>query len=143
VITGTASRQQRGTASRRVLGVLVVFWLNLVATPCSMAFGNAHSCVHCPPQQDHQAVSHHGYHGDSARSDCDTLTSDCDRTTASVDTRQSPSKAKDGAQPVMIVAAPWNDPAPVAFGFALAADMPPGPVAAPPPTYLLNCVFRK
>jgi len=127
-----------------VLTVLVVFWLNLVAAPCGMAFDADHSCVHCPPAQDHQAASHHGHHGDTARSDCDTLKSGCgERSVASVDARPSLSKLKDGTLPAMIVAAPWNDPAPVPACFALAAVMPPGPVAAPPPTYLLNCVFRK
>jgi len=146
VITGTASRQHSDTASRRVLSLLVVFWLNLVAAPCSMAFDGDHSCVHCPPAQEQHGASHHAHHGDTASSDCDTLNSDCsDSTTASVDARQSQlkSKFKDSAELVMIVATPWHDTAPVAAAFTLATRVPPDPVAAPPPTYLLNCVFRK
>jgi hypothetical protein len=143
-MTGTASRQQRGTATRRALGVLAVFWLNLVAAPCSMAFDGGHSCTHCPPAQQDAGASHHGHHGESARSDCATLSSDCDeRAAASIDARQAQAKLKSKPELVAIAAAPWHEPEPVAARLAMVTVVPPDPVTAPPPTYLLNCVFRK
>jgi hypothetical protein len=130
------------TASGRLLGVLGVFWLNLVVAPCAMAFGAEHDCPHCPPEMTAEMAAHHGHHDDSKVSACDALMSDCDDLGTFVhEGRGAQVKLKDKAEPVPM-APPAIAGAPITtVTFATTAADPPDPVGTFPPLHLLNCVF--
>ena len=139
----TSSKGKRSrTATGRLLGVLGVFWLNLVVAPCAMAFGDEHDCPHCPPEMAGEMAAHHGHHEDSAASACDALMSDCDDIGTYVhDGRPAQPKLKDNADPVSMAPPPFAEFAIDTVGFVTTAADPPDPVAAFPPLHLLNCVF--
>jgi hypothetical protein len=142
LITATSNRKPTATATGRLLGVLGVFWLNLVIAPCALAFGGEHDCPHCPPEQAAGMAAHHGHHEDTADAGCDTMLSGCDDVGAAVnDGRHAQPKLKDKAEPVPMAPPPVPaaavEPAHVV---ATAAD-PPDPVGTFPPLHLLNCVF--
>ena len=129
-------------ASGRVLGVLGVFWLNLVVAPCAMALGTEHDCPHCPPEQMDEMAAHHGHHGEAAGTGCDTLMSDCDDIGAYAhEGRAAQPKLKDKAETVsMAPPAVRNVPVEIAGLVTTTAD-PPDPDPVFPPLHLLNCVF--
>jgi hypothetical protein len=140
--TTSSNGKRTRTATGRLLGVLGVFWLNLVVAPCAMAFGAEHDCPHCPPAQMAEMAAHHGHHGEADATGCDALASGCDDLgDYAYEGRLAQPKFKDNAQPVLM--APTAFPhAPLAtVGFATTAADPPDPVGAFPPLHLLNCVF--
>ncbi len=140
-ITSSNGKRTR-TATGRLLGVLGVFWLNLVIAPCALAFGAEHDCSHCPPEQMDEMAAHHGHHSEAADAGCDALMSGCDDIGAYAnESRLAQPKLKDKADPVPMAPPAFPD-APVAVvGFATTAADPPDPVWASPPLHLLNCVF--
>ena len=84
----------------------------------------------------------HGHHQSNVEPDCATFGSDCGEIDDfGIDSRGSQAKLKDKAEaPALPLASP-PDPIPEPAGlYATAAD-PPEPESAPPPIYLLNCVF--
>lgn len=129
-------------ATGRLLGVLGVFWLNLVVAPCAMALGTEHDCPHCPPEMSDEMAAHHGHHQDSAGSGCDALMSDCDDLgNYANEGRFAQLKAKDKTDPVAM-APPTLPDTPLAIArVGTATVVPPDPVGAFPPLHLLNCVF--
>lgn len=140
-ITSSNGKRTR-TATGRLLGVLGVFWLNLVVAPCALAFGAEHDCPHCPPAQMAEMAAHHGHHGEAAGTACDTFTSDCDDIgDYAHEGRLAQPKLKDKAEPVPMAPPAYPD-APVAtVSFATTAADPPDPAGTFPPIHLLNCVF--
>ncbi len=120
--------------------LLAVMWLNMVITPCAMAFeSDDHDCPHCPPAEEHSMAGHHG-HGKVERS-CATMQSECcDLAEATVESR--PDKSQFKAYP---------DIAPI--GAAMLADLllpddravtaadPPGPPGPSQRLHVLNCVY--
>ena len=140
----TATRNNRRTrsATGRLLGVLGVFWLNLVVAPCAMAFGAEHDCPHCPPEMSDEMAAHHGHHQDDAASACDALMSDCDDLgTYANEGRFAQLKLKDKTDPVAMAPPTLPDTPVAAARFVPARADPPDPVGAFPPLHLLNCVF--
>ena len=140
--TATSNSKRTLTATGRLLGVLGVFWLNLVVAPCAMALSAEHDCPHCPPEHMEAMAAHHGNHGEAAGADCDGLMADCDDLgTFAHEGRSGQPKLKDKADPVPMAppAMPVAAHAPVDL-VTTAAD-PPDPVGAFPPRHLLNCVF--
>ena len=140
--TATRNSRRTRTATGRLLGVLGVFWLNLVVAPCAMAFGAEHDCPHCPPEMSDEMAAHHGHHDDAASTGCDALMSDCDDTGSFThEGRSAQPKLKDKAEPVSI-APPAFPEAPLAVvGYVTTAADPPEPDGFAPPLHLLNCVF--
>lgn len=140
----TTTRNNRRTrkATGRLLGVLGVFWLNLVVAPCALAFGAEHDCPHCPPEMSDEMAAHHGHHENRTASACDALMSDCDDLgTFAHEGRCAQLKLKDKTDPVPM-AAPALPDTPLAIArYAMATYDPPDPVGAFPPLHLLNCVF--
>ena len=134
--------KRTSTARGRLLGVLGVFWLNLVVAPCAMAFGTEQDCPHCPPEQMEEMAAHHGHHGEAAGTGCDALMSDCDDVGAYThEGRAAQPKLKDKADPVPMVPPVLPDVPIATTSFATTAADPPDPVGAFPPLHLLNCVF--
>ena len=130
------------TATGRSLGVLAVFWLNLVAAPCALAFGGEHDCPHCPPEQAGEMTAHHGHHEDTASAGCDALMSDCDDIGAFAhEGRAAQPKLKDTAEPVPMASPAMPDAPMDTVTFVTTAADPPDPGEAFPPLHLLNCVF--
>ena len=140
--TAPCSNKRSATATGRLLGVLGVFWLNLVVAPCALAFGSEHDCTHCPPEQAGEMAAHHGHHDETAATDCDALTSDCDDIgTLAYEGRSAQPKLKDKAEPVLM-APPAIPDAPIdTVVFVTTAADPPDPAGAFPRLHLLNCVF--
>jgi hypothetical protein len=140
--TTTSNNRRKRSASGRLLGVLGVFWLNLVAAPCAMALGAEHDCPHCPPEQMEAMAAHHGHHGEAAGTNCDGLTADCDDIgTFAHEGRPGQPKLKDKADPAPMAVPPIPVAPPVAVAFVTTAADPPDPAGAFPPLHLLNCVF--
>ena len=140
-ITSSNGKRTR-TATGRLLGVLGVFWLNLVIAPCALAFGAEHDCPHCPPEQMAEMAAHHGHHGEAAGTGCDTLTSDCDDIgDYAHEGRLAQPKLKDKAEPVPMAPPAFPDTPVATVSFATSAADPPDPVGTFPPIHLLNCVF--
>ena len=140
--TATRNNRRTRTATGRLLGVLGVFWLNLVVAPCAMAIGAEHDCPHCPPEMGDEMAAHHGHHQDDAASACDALMSDCDDLgTYANEGRFAQLKLKDKSDPVAM-APPTLPGTPIAeVRFVVTTADPPDPVGAFPPLHLLNCVF--
>ncbi len=134
-----------------VLALLLVAWLNLVLTPCAMAFDAApeHECPHCPPA----AAAHIG-HGDSVAGHrmadqpmpCATAAADClSPDDSTLDARTGSVKLKKDApaeQPVAILphqlvlpAAPARTPAPRNCQYRNPGN--------PLPLNVLYCVYLK
>jgi hypothetical protein len=125
-----------------LLGVLGLFWLNLVVAPCALAFGGEHDCPHCPPEQATAIAAHHGHHEDTASVGCDSLASDCDDIgTYAHESRKAQPKLKDKPEPVPMAPPPMPDTAVVMPGLVTTAADPPDPAWRSPALHLLNCVF--
>lgn len=130
------------TRGLRALGLFVAVWLNLAVAPCAMAYEAArdHDCPHCPPEL---MVGHDGMHaGTSADMPCADGLVDClIDDVISHDGRAGQLKVDDTPAVFVFdtvadlagVATAAGDNAPPRY-----ASIHPG---APPPTYLLNCVF--
>jgi hypothetical protein len=139
----TASPKSTRTLTQsRWLGVLVAVWLNLAVQPCAMALGLDDGCPHCPPM-DHEAMdAHHGHHAEEADAGCDSPLSDCGESDDfSIDGRFFFSKSKDTVDDSEAIVVAPAAAQPGTVGFTTTAADPPRPVGAPPPLYLLNCVF--
>lgn len=129
------------TATRRGLGVLMIVWLNLLITPCAMAFEAEHSCPH------DQASAHHE-HGQAGQATvehpCASMEEDCcDVGIASFDARSGDIKLKDTPE-AAYVAAPGFAELQMQFPAWVAPVVdPPDPPGAFPPLHVLNCVYLK
>jgi hypothetical protein len=140
--TAPRNSKRSPTATGRLLGVVGVFWLNLVVAPCALAFGSDHDCTHCPPEQAGEMAAHHGHHDEMAATGCDTLTSDCDDIgTLAHEARSAQPKLKDKAEPVLMAPPAVPDAQVATVAFVLTAADPPDPTGVAPRLHLLNCVF--
>lgn len=120
-----------------MLSVLVVCWLNLVITPCAMAFAVADDCPHCPPAAE-QGMAHHG-HEAAARADCESMQSECcDLEAAAVDNRGGKVENQDD---VSVVAIPVTWPSLHTVSIAQHEARPPDPDIHSPPLHKLFCVY--
>lgn len=129
----------------RAFGLFVAVWLNLALAPCAMAYEalQDHDCPHCPPAQSHDG--HHDGHdmqGATAQLSCADSLADCMiEDEASHDGRQGWPGHFDDSE---VVGISLSDdlratvPHGSAFTVPRYASIHPG---APPPIYLLNCVF--
>jgi hypothetical protein len=125
-----------------VLAVVLALWINLAVQPCAMAMGTDGDCPHCPPAVEHDMPMAHGHHDMDMDPDCATFGTDCGEIDDfGIDSRGAQAKIKDKAEFLAVPAALPPDPVPGPLGFSTAAVDPPEPAAAPPPKYLLNCVF--
>jgi hypothetical protein len=139
-------RQQQQSWGRRALGLFVAVWLNLALQPCAMAYqaDDDHDCPNCPPMQMQE---HAGVHGDidhdmpcvDGLADC-FIDGDLNH-----DGRGGQIKLKDLSTDVPLVIADFGSP--IRFqhpGNATSqpryALLHPG---APPPLYVLHCVYLK
>jgi hypothetical protein len=140
--TATTNSKRSRAATGRLLGVLGLFWLNLVVAPCALAFGAEHDCPHCPAEQAGEMAAHHGHHEDMAASGCDSLASDCDDLgDFAHEGRGAQLKLKDEAQPVSMAPPAIPDLPIDIVAFVTTAVDPPDPDPVFPPLHLLNCVF--
>ncbi len=120
--------------------MLTVMWLNMVLTPCAMAFeSDDHDCPHCPPAEEHAMAGHHG-HGEMERS-CATMQSECcDLAEATIESR--PDKSHFKSSPDL---APISDTMLTALllpdGRAVSAADPPDPPGPYQRLHVLNCVY--
>ena len=140
--TAPTNSRRSPTATGRVLGVLGLFWLNLVVAPCALAFGAEHDCPHCPTEQAGEMAAHHGHHEKMSDTGCDSLASDCDDPgTFTNEGRCAQPKPKDKAETVSMAPPAVPDvPVQIAGVVTTTAD-PPDPYPVFPPLHLLNCVF--
>ena len=139
-------RQQQQSWGRRALGLFAAVWLNLALQPCAMAFevGDDHDCPHCPPAQ---TLEHGGVHGGMDHElPCADGLSDCAvADDLNLDGRSGPSKLKDAPSDAAVAIAPhelellFRQPA-GATRRSCHASMHAG---APPPLYILHCVYLK
>jgi hypothetical protein len=121
---------------------VLALWINLAVQPCAMAMGTDGDCPHCPPAAEHDMAMAHGHHDIDVEADCATFGSDCGEIDDfGIDSRSAPSKLKDKTEVLAVPVALPQHPIPGPAGFSYTAADPPEPAAAPPPTYLLNCVF--
>lgn len=140
--TATTSNRRSRAATGRLLGVLGLFWLNLVVAPCALAFGAEHDCPHCPPEQAGEMAAHHGHHDDVAATGCDSLASDCDDLgDFAHEARGAQLKLKDKAEPVSMAPPALPEVSIDTAGCVTTAADPPDPDPEFPPRYLLNCAF--
>lgn len=136
------SSEQPRTATGRLLGVLGIFWLNLVIAPCALAFGAEHDCPHCPTAQKGEMPAHHGHHEGSASKGCDALAADCDDLgSLAHDGRGAQPKLKHKSEPVPAPPPATPDLPVTITDFMTTTTGPPDPVATFRPRHLLNCVF--
>ncbi len=139
---GSTARRSKATPAGRVLAVVFALWINLAVQPCAMAMGTDGDCPHCPPAAEHDMAMAHGHHDMDMEPDCATFGTDCgELDDFGVDSRNSQAKLKDKAETLVVSLVLSPDPMPDPVGFSTTAADPPEPAAAPPPTYLLNCVF--
>lgn len=135
-------RNSLNSAPRRMLSVLVVCWLNLVITPCAMAFALADDCPHCPPAAE-QAMAHHGHLDAAATSEsmaeCESMQSDCcDLEAAAADNRGGKFEAEDDAA-VIATLVTW--PSLHTVSISQHEMRPPDPGNPSPPLHKLFCVY--
>ena len=136
------TRRKQATVTSRLLGIAVIFWLNLAVQPCAMAFSNDHDCPRCPPAQEDSMAAHHGHTGDQANAGCDSLEADCgDVSDFSVDGRQSQNKLKDKADLVLAVPVSLPEVSLDPIGFSTTAADPPRPAGSSRRLHILHCVF--
>jgi len=141
-----SSRQQAQSQGFRALGLFAAVWLSLALQPCAMAFAadDDHDCPHCPPAQTQE---HGGMHGNmDNKMPCVDGLSDCAiAEDLNVDGRGGQFKLKDAPVNILLAIAPQE----LALPFqrpANATRLPrhtPVHAGAPPPFYVLNCVYLK
>lgn len=139
-------RQQQQTWGRRTLGLFVAVWLNLALQPCAMAFEvvEDQDCVHCPPAQMHE---HGSMHGDmDHKMPCADGTADCAvLEDLNHDGRSGQVKLKDAPADMPVAIAPHD----LTLPFQRPVDATTRPrymsmhAGAPPPLYVLHCVYLK
>ena len=134
----TDKRHNKGTVKRRIVSVLVVCWLNLVITPCAMAFAAADDCPHCPPAAE-QEIAHHGDHDSAVRVECESMQSECcDLEAAAVDNRGGKFENQDD---VSVIAMPVTWPSLHTVSIAQHDARPPDSGNYSPPLHKLFCVY--
>lgn len=78
----------RGTARRRVLGVVVALWVCLGIQPCAVAAVSDTGCPHRPTEQEHGMAAAHDHGAAKAEAPCLTMQADCcDAGQATIDSR--------------------------------------------------------
>ena len=137
------SRLAGHSAPRRALGVLVVFWLNLAAMPCTMALEAEAADSHCPPAAV-EAASKHAHHDAQPAAEplpnCLTVQSDC----CAIDDITIDSRAtieKTGGDVAIVVAPAPSWPSLAVMVFSSHEPRPPDPDGHFPPIHVLNCVY--
>ena len=132
-------RPRSKSASRRSLGVLAIFWLNLAVMPCAMAIEADTENEPCPMMSD-QAMVQKGHHESQADADCLSMQSVCcSIVQATADNRSSAEKLQKDASPACSTPPAW--PA-LQTTFVRQHDLrPPDPDLCFPPLHVLNCVY--
>jgi hypothetical protein len=139
-------RRQQQSWGRRALGLFVAVWLNLALQPCAMAYqvDDDHDCLKCPPMQMQEHADMHGDMDDEMP--CADSLADCfvDED-LNHDGRGGQIKLKDLSNDIPLVIA---DFAPL-LGFQNPSDAVSLPryasvhSGAPPPLYVLHCIYLK
>ncbi len=133
-------RDSLHSARRRMLGIFMIFWLNLAVAPCAMAFDVADDCPQCPPEVGRE-MAHHGHHESEPMSDCLSMPSDCcDLEAAAVDKRGSKFDGQ-GDLPLISIASAW--PTLHTVRVPRHDIRPPDPGNHSPPLHVLHCVYLK
>lgn len=107
-------RQRPVPASKYVLGLLLVAWLNMALQPCAMALGEAskQDCQNCPPALTTEFASpgaHNIYDTVADTSSCESRVSQCvfgDEVSSeirSIKVKDTPDDTPVGAVPVIAV----------------------------------------
>ncbi len=134
----------QGSTPRRhsVLGLAAVLWLNMAILPCAMAFQSADMCVHCPPPDEQETVSHHG-HGavEVDPSGATTQLECCDLEEAKVDSRVSKPEAKPASVVVFVTAPAMAELPTRTTGQRHCTVDPPALSGSSPPLHVLFCVY--
>lgn len=127
------------SASRRVLGVLAIFWLNLVMVPCTMAIEADVSSEPCPMMSG-QAMSQEGQHEDKADTDCLSMQLDCcSLISATSNNRASAEKLQPDSSVAISTPPTW--PLLQTRVVRYHELGPPEPEFCFPPLHVLNCVY--
>lgn len=138
-----ANRRGTGTANRRGFGVLVLLWLNLAVTPCAVALGSEHDCMHAPPAELHSTTGHeHEHMHQHEAPPCDVATVECCEVADAIADRHvknlKPKNAVDaewaGAPHYVELQAPRA-------AFVTADSDPPDPPFGSAPRHIMFCVF--
>ena len=138
-----AHRHGTRTAKRRGLGVLVLLWVNLVVTPCAVALGGEHTCMHAPPAELHSTTGHeHEHMHQHEAPPCDVAVRECcEVADAIADPRVQDLKPKNAVDAELAGAPPYVElQPPLAAGVTAVAD-PPDPPFDSAPRHVLFCVF--
>ena len=132
---------------RRALGLFAAVWLNLALQPCAMAFTADSDCPNCPPAQTHE---HAGLHGDMSGMDeqmpCADGLDDCFiDDDLNHDGRGWQVKLKDLSNDIPLVSADYGSL--LRFQHPSDTISPPRHAllhsGAPPPLYVLHCIYLK
>lgn len=136
------SRRRPAAATARLLGAVIVAWVNMAVAPCAMAFGGEPDCPHCPPAQESEAAAHHGDHGDDVKAGCDSLQSQCDDADQfSFDGRNTNNTAKAKVDLPLGIPVLVPELCIERTAFMSSAVDPPPLDATSPPLHILYCVF--
>jgi len=139
------NRMRQQYWGRRALGLFVAVWLNLAVQPCAMAYeAEDHDCPHCPPAATHEHGDMHG--SMDANMPCADGASDCNIDDHwNHDSRGSQSKLKDAPADSLIAVAPHELDVATHRRHETSAPSRDSAVqaGAPPPLYVLNCVYLK
>ena len=131
------------SASRRSLGVLAIFWLNLALMPCTMALESADVGSDCPPPAV-EVMSQHQHHtmpeAAEPAADCLAMQSGCCAVAdIALDTRTTIEKS--GGDDIVVITAPPSWPPLVTFAAVERLDRPPNPHGHYPRIHVINCVY--
>lgn len=122
-----------------MLGVLAIFWLNLVMMPCTMAIEADAENEHCPMMSE-QAMAQEGQPESQADIDCLSMQPDCcSIISATADNRASAEKLQNDAS--VAISAPPAWPALQTRIICHHDVRPPDPEFCSPPLHVLNCVY--
>ena len=143
MIATATRRESSASATRRLLGVLIALWINMVVQPCAMAAEAEHDCPHCPPAHHEQMAGHHGHGAEKHARPCAALEAQCgDIGDISVESRGS-AQPDDLDQPDALAARIIPEHAAVDRLVASRATGPPLLLSGTPPIYILNCAYLK
>jgi len=145
-LSGLASIRQQQTWGRRALGLFVAVWLNLALQPCAMAYqvDDDHDCLKCPPMHMQE---HAGMHGDMDHEmPCADSLADCFiDDDLNHDGRGGHIKLKDLSNDIPLVIADYGSL--LRFQHPSDTISPPRHAllhsGAPPPLYVLHCIYLK
>jgi len=139
-----ANIRQQQSWGRRALGLFVAVWLNLALQPCVMAYQVEEDCPDCPPMQMAEQA---GVHGDMDHEmPCANSLDDCfvDED-LNHDGRSGQIKLKDLSHDIPLVITDNGS----LLRFQSPSDATSRPryallhPGAPPPLYVLHCVYLK